>query len=155
MQDPDSTEAPADAEPSAEAEIEERESNELKVESARTSVLVVEDDPSHRELLADILDTWGYEVIPVSSAEEAELAARRYLFAVALVDVFLPGKSGTVLMEGLRESHPGVVLIGMSALGDAAMARQCKGRGADLFIDKPVRLEELAQALKSQHHSWH
>jgi DNA-binding response OmpR family regulator len=140
----------------SEVEVQERTDEEkTRVESTRSSVLVVEDDASSRELLAEILATWGYEPIPASSAEEAELAARRQPFAVALVDVFLPGKSGTALLAHLRESYPGAVLIGMSALGDAEMSRRCKGQGADLFMEKPVRIDELAQALKSHHRSWH
>jgi CheY-like chemotaxis protein len=133
----------------------ERRNDDLKLEPARGPVLVVEDDPSSRELLVELLTTWGYEPLPVGSAEEAEFAVRNKRMDAAIVDVFLPGRSGATLMSRLRERFPQAVLIGVSAMSDAAMARKCKGLGADLFIGKPVMPEKLAQALQSKHTSWH
>jgi FixJ family two-component response regulator len=73
----------------------------------------------------------------------------------AVVDVFLPGRSGVTLMTRLRERFPNAVLIGVSAMSDAGMARKCKGLGADLFIGKPIAPNKLAEALQSKHTSWH
>jgi CheY-like chemotaxis protein len=133
----------------------ERRGDELKLEPVRGAVLVVEDDPSSRELLVELLTQWGYEPLPVGSAEEAEFAVRNKRMDAAIVDVFLPGRSGATLMSRLRERFPQAVLIGVSAMSDAAMARKCKGLGADLFIGKPVMPDKLAQALQSKHTSWH
>jgi CheY-like chemotaxis protein len=133
----------------------ERRNDELKLEPVRGTVLVVEDDPANRELLVEMLSQWGYEPLPVGSAEEAEFAVRNKRMDAAIVDVFLPGRSGATLMSRLRERFPQAVLIGVSAMSDAAMARKCKGLGADLFIGKPVMPEKLAKALQSKHTSWH
>ncbi len=130
-------------------------SDDLKLEQVRGAVLVVEDDPTHREILVEMLAGWGYEPLPVGSAEEAEFAVRNKRMDAAIVDVFLPGRSGATLMSKLRERFPQSVLIGVSAMSDAAMARKCKGLGADLFIGKPLNPEKLAEALKSKHTSWH
>ncbi|MET0405159.1 MAG: response regulator [Cystobacter sp.] len=127
----------------------------LKLEQVKGSVLIVEDDPAHRELLVELVTQWGYEALPVGSAEEAEFAVRNKRMDAAIVDVFLPGRSGTNLMARLREKFPQSVLIGVSAMSDSSMARKCKGLGADLFIGKPLAPEKLAQALQSQHKSWH
>lgn len=136
-------------------EREVRHEDELRLEPARGTVLIVEDDPAHRELLVEMLSNWGYEPIPVGSAEEAEFAVRNKPMDAAVVDVFLPGRSGVTLMTRLRERFPDAVLIGVSAMSDAAMARKCKGLGADLFIGKPIAPEKLANALQSKHTSWH
>ncbi|MCP3103814.1 response regulator [Myxococcus sp. K15C18031901] len=129
--------------------------DELKLETVRGAVLVVEDDPTHREILVEMLAGWGYEPLPVGSAEEAEFAVRNKRMDAAIVDVFLPGRSGATLMSRLRERFPQAVLIGVSAMSDAAMARKCKGLGADLFIGKPLNPERLSEALQSRHTSWH
>jgi CheY-like chemotaxis protein len=130
--------------------------DQLKLEQVRGSVLIVEDDPTHRELLVELLTGWGYEPMPVGSAEEAEFAVRNKRMDAAIVDVFLPGRSGTNLLTRLREKFPQAVLIGVSAMSDASMARKCKGLGADLFIGKPLPTDKLAQALQSRHtSSWH
>ena len=136
-------------------EREEKRDDGLKLEQVRGSVLVVEDDPTSREILVEMLSGWGYEPMPVGSAEEAEFAVRNKRMDAAVVDVFLPGRSGATLMSRLREKFPNAVLIGVSAMSDAAMARKCKGLGADLFIGKPVMPERLAEALQSKHTSWH
>jgi CheY-like chemotaxis protein len=126
-----------------------------RLESARPAVLVVEDDPGHREYLVELLSLWGYEPLPVGTGEEADFAVRRHKLHAAVVDVFLPGRSGPVVIARIRAKFPRCVVVGVSALGDATMARQCKAMGADLFISKPVPPEELARALQSEHESWH
>lgn len=148
---------PDDLSLSTDSLLEGREAkgDELKLEPARGTVLVVEDDPSHRELLVEMLTDWGYEPMPVGSAEEAEFAVRNKRMDAAVVDVFLPGRSGVTLMTRLRERFPQAVLIGVSAMSDAGMARKCKGLGADLFIGKPIAPDKLADALQSKHTSWH
>jgi CheY-like chemotaxis protein len=131
------------------------ENDGLKLEPVKGTVLIVEDDPAHRELLVELLTGWGYAPLPVGSAEEAEFAVRNKRMDAAIVDVFLPGRSGTNLMARLREKFPQSILIGVSAMSDSSMARKCKGLGADLFIGKPLAPEKLAQALQSRHTSWH
>lgn len=136
-------------------QTEETTRDDLKRQQVRRTVLIVEDDPANREALSEILQMWGYDVLPVCSAEEAEYAVKRRRPDAALIDVYLPGKSGSSFMTRLREKYPDVVLIGMSGLGDAAMARTVKSVGADTFIGKPIELEVLAEALQSKHQSWH
>jgi CheY-like chemotaxis protein len=127
----------------------------LRKENARKTVLLVEDDPQNREALAEILEGWGYQVVAVSSAEEAEYVVRKRRPDAAIIDVYLPGRSGATLMIKLREKFPDSVLIGTSGLNDAEMARTCKGVGADRFLGKPISLEALAAALQGEHTSWH
>jgi len=127
-----------------------------RVENVRRSVLIVEDDPAQRAMLVELISLWGYRTVAVGSAEEAEsLLEQAGALDVAVVDVFLPGESGVQLITRLRERFPESVLIGISAMSTAATARRCKGIGADLFIGKPLEPARLAEALQSQHQSWH
>jgi CheY-like chemotaxis protein len=141
-----------------EVQSEQREGAEPskpRLEPARPQVLVVEDDPAHREYLVELLALWGYTALPVGSAEEADFAIRRHRVFAAVVDVFLPGRSGTALISKLRERFPEAKVVGVSALGDAATARRCKAMGADLFLSKPVTPDALAEALSTQRQTWH
>src|SRR5262245_56070655 len=79
------------------------------VEVVARRVLVVDDDAATREALADILTLWGYEPVLAGSAEEATFAARHKVDA-ALVDIFLPGRSGEVVLHVLREKFPDALL---------------------------------------------
>lgn len=134
-----------------EAEAKDRRA----LEQVRGAVLVVEDDPANRELLIEMLSMWGYEPVAVGSAEEADWAIRRRPIQAAVVDMFLPGKNGATVVSKLRERFPQATVIGMSALGDASMARRLKGVGADFFITKPVLGDELAEVLQKPHETWH
>lgn len=129
--------------------------SDLRTVDLKRSILLVEDDAQSRMALAEILSMWGYRVTPVGSAEEAEAAVEQLQPDAALVDVFLPGWSGAALMARLRRRFPETLLIGMSALGDSEMSRQCKEIGADTFISKPVTMEKLSAALRAKHVSWH
>lgn len=141
--------------PSGEGWRWEEEEGPLRRERVRREVLVVEDDPTHREVLAELLEEWGYAPVLTGSAEEAEQVVGRHPVEAAVVDVYLPGRSGAQLLARLRERFPQAVLIGVSALGDAALSRTCKGLGADRFLDKPVAPEALAAALQGPHVHWH
>lgn len=132
-------------------ELEDR----TRLEPVVGRVLVVEDDPAQRELLVELLVSWRYKPEAVGTAEEADYASRRGHFDAAIVDIFLPGRSGESLMGKLRERFPELVLIGISALGDSVMARRCMIKGADLFLSKPIEPELLAQGLSTSHRSWH
>lgn len=131
------------------------EGGERRIEPIRRLVLVVEDDPASRELLVELLVSWGYAPIPAGSAEEAEVACQRRQIEAAIVDVFLPGQSGVSLVALLRERFPGAVLIGISALAGAATAREMKGQGANVFLPKPIPATLLADALGSPPPTWH
>ncbi|HET9038167.1 MAG TPA: response regulator [Myxococcaceae bacterium] len=135
---------------------EKSEGTRRRVENVRRSVLIVEDDPAQRAMLVELISLWGYRTVAVGSAEEAEaILEQAGALDVAVVDVFLPGESGVQLITRLRERFPESVLIGISAMSTAATARRCKGIGADLFIGKPLEPARLAEALQSQHQSWH
>ena len=126
-----------------------------EVKAQRLTVLLVEDEPQARESLVELLDSWGYRVLPVGSAEEAEHAVRSRRPDAAIVDLLLPGRSGAALVAKLRARFPDCVLIGVSGIDDPVIARQLKGIGADVFIAKPIDPGELGQALQEGHRSWH
>jgi CheY-like chemotaxis protein len=150
---PDLEGAPAAGEGAAD---EKSAGSRRRVENVRRSVLIVEDDPAQRAMLVELISLWGYRTVAVGSAEEAEaILEQAGALDVAVVDVFLPGESGVQLITRLRERFPESVLIGISAMSTAATARRCKGIGADLFIGKPLEPARLAEALQSQHQSWH
>src|SRR5262245_3050629 len=86
-------------------------------------VLVVDADPAQREGVADVLVAWAYEARLSGSFEEALRAVRHKSLDAAMVDIVLPGKSGTGLLSRLREQFPEAELVAMSGLVDPAMAK--------------------------------
>lgn len=108
----------------------------------KNRILVVEDDPSIRELLAMNLAAAGYEVAEAESGDEAEeLLLRREEADLALVDIMLPGKNGFELMELF--SKKGLPVIYLTAKADVASKVKGLRLGAEDYIVKPFEVLEL------------
>lgn len=108
-------------------------------------VLVVEDDPDGRELLAELLGTAGYEVVACSDADEMEAAlTERGRPCVVLSDLYLQGAPGTELVSKMRarpgfEYVPAIFVTGVepSLLDDVR----------DPIVSKPVDIDRLFELI--------
>src|SRR5215217_5545212 len=112
-----------------------------------TSVLVVDDDQTVRETLADYFETLGYVVRAAGTATAGRQAAAEHAPDVALVDLRLPDASGLTLLEALRADDPEVVVIVLTGHADVPTAVRAMQQGAADFLEKPVDLEALEAAV--------
>ncbi len=117
---------------------------------ART-VLVVDDDESHRNLVRDLLAPLGFNVASAASGAEGLQRAARLRPDVVLLDVTMPGMSGWEVAQALRElpGPPGAILM-MSAAA-AVPEPQAAGPEArhDGFIVKPFQVGQLLDVLSA------
>jgi two-component system, cell cycle response regulator DivK len=68
----------------------------------RSCVLIVEDNPTNLKLAADVLEHSGFRVIRALDAEQAQLALRRELPDLILMDIALPGMDGLAILPSAR-----------------------------------------------------
>jgi two-component system phosphate regulon response regulator OmpR len=115
---------------------------------AATRVLVVDDDPSVRQMLVEYLTAHGYEVAQAASGEAMRTELARATPAVVLLDVGLPGEDGLTLARYLRERHD-VGIIMVTGQGDVVDRVAGLEVGADDYIAKPFDPRELRARLKS------
>jgi len=115
---------------------------------AATRVLVVDDDPAIRQLLADYLGQHGYEVALAASGAAMRAELERAAPAVVLLDIGLPGEDGLTLARYLRERH-NVGIIMVTGAGDVVDRVAGLEVGADDYIAKPFDPRELRARLKS------
>ena len=115
---------------------------------SRARVLVVDDDPDMRALLADVLGDEGYAVEGVANGAEALIRLRAESFAAIILDKNMPGLSGLDLLPGLRTMCPGTPVILITAFGDVSTYMDAMEKGAFEYIFKPFRMEELLRALQ-------
>jgi CheY-like chemotaxis protein len=115
-------------------------------ERVMPSILIVEDDVDLRDTYIDALESAGHDVRAIGSSSEAIrcLVRARMVPDVAILDMQLPGASGIVVLGFIRRlprlSHTKVVIVsGYPEMANRAIAQW----GADLFLRKPVSLEEL------------
>jgi two-component system phosphate regulon response regulator OmpR len=111
-------------------------------------VLIVEDDPSVRELLAEYLGGHGYEVVQADRGTAMREAVERNLPDVVLLDVNLPGEDGLTLARFLRERFDvGIIIVtGATDVADRVAGLEV---GADDYVTKPFDLRELRARIKS------
>ncbi|HEX3951689.1 MAG TPA: response regulator transcription factor [Steroidobacteraceae bacterium] len=107
-------------------------------------LLLVEDDDLVADAIVRGLTAASYAVHRVSSAEAAQAAVASEEFALAVIDVGLPGADGLTLVRRLRsggKSLPTLILTARCTLTDKVKALDL---GADDFLSKPFEAAELA-----------
>ncbi len=107
-------------------------------------LLIVEDDDIVADAIARGLTAAHYAVLRVSSAESAQAAFADEEFALAVIDVGLPGTDGLSLVRRLRsmgKTLPTLILTARCTLADKVKALDL---GADDFMSKPFEAAELA-----------
>jgi DNA-binding response OmpR family regulator len=116
--------------------------------TARTRLMVVDDDPSVRSMLREYLEGHGYAVAEAGSGPQMREQIERELPDAVLLDIRLPGEDGLALARYLRE-HYDIGIIMVTASGDVVDRVVGLEVGADDYIAKPFDPRELLARLKS------
>jgi len=115
--------------------------------SARGRLLVVDDEPHQREMLAKILTRAGYDVVVGADGREALAALDGAGFDLVLTDQRMPGMDGLALLDEVRSRVPPVPVVLMTAYGSVSSAVQAMKRGAADYLTKPFEKDELLLVL--------
>ena len=114
---------------------------------SRARILVVDDEPNIRRMLAGVLTDEGYAVEAAADAEAAWGFLAEQAVDLMLLDVKLPGEDGLGLLRRLREAEAALPVIMMSGHGTIATALEATRLGARDFIEKPIAPERLLVSL--------
>ncbi|MEW5765572.1 MAG: sigma-54-dependent transcriptional regulator [Acidobacteriota bacterium] len=106
-------------------------------------ILLVEDDPNLRRVLAYHLEKHGHSVTQAMDADSALERAREEPFDLVITDVRMPRTSGIELLSSLTEQVPGLPVVVMTAYGTIADAVEAMRRGAADYLTKPIDQEAL------------
>ncbi|WP_226468971.1 sensor histidine kinase [Luteimonas panaciterrae] len=128
---------------------EEPASTEGKRACAICDLLLVEDDPTIAQVIAELLRAQGHRVVHVAHGLAAltEIASQR--FDLALLDLDLPGIDGLALAQQLRAQGFTQPMIAVTARADADAEPAAREAGFDGFLRKPVTGEMLADAINA------
>ena len=111
-------------------------------------LLVVEDDPKLREAVVDTLVIKGFDVLEAPNGIEAMAIVRSHTLDVVLSDINMPGMDGLELLNQVKQEHPWLPVLLMTAYGDVGQAVKAMQLGADDYLMKPFELRELDELLK-------
>jgi len=106
-------------------------------------MLIAEDDPSLGSFLARGLEQDGHEVTLAANGEIAIEAARNNLPDMAVLDLNLPQRDGSQVLEFLRSLTEDLPILILTARQDPETRLRCLGMGADDFMLKPFSFAEL------------
>jgi DNA-binding response OmpR family regulator len=120
-------------------------------------VLVIEDEPQLRSMLADNLEFDGYQVTAVASAEEGLRAFAQRGYSLLLLDVMLPGVDGFEMCRALRAQGARVPIILLTARTHERDRVKGLNLGADDYVSKPFGVHELLARVRAQvrRDDWH
>lgn len=113
------------------------------------SVLIIDDDPEFRDLVARLLRTVGLNSQQFSSVADFFKAVLPDSPTCLVLDVRLPGLSGLDLQRELAAANRLLPIVFMTAHGDIPMTVQAMKGGAIEFLTKPFRDQELLDAIET------
>jgi DNA-binding NtrC family response regulator len=108
-----------------------------------TLVMLVDDDPAFRHVMAAELRRLNLDVIAVDSGEEALRRVPEVAPDVMLLDLQLPGMTGLEVLRAVHEHHPSVEVIMLTGHGSIDTAIESIRAGAFDYVIKPAPLDEL------------
>ncbi len=115
---------------------------------SRARLLVVDDDPTSCEVVAEGLRAEGFDVATAFGGNEALARVRECVFDIVLSDVRMRDLDGLALLQTLRRETPDTCVILMTAFANVEAALTAIQEGAYDYVSKPLRLDELLQTIR-------
>ena len=110
----------------------------------RLTVIIMDDEPNHRELMNEILSPLGFIVFSASDGPQCLELAQQHDADLFLLDISLPGMSGWEVTSQLRRAgHPNTPIIMISAVAGGESINAMGAHHHDAIVSKPVRIDEL------------
>jgi DNA-binding response OmpR family regulator len=116
---------------------------------AVSTVLVVDDEPELRSLLAEYFGRHGFIVRTAADAAAARIAVAAEAPSLAILDITMPGENGLSLGRWLREAHPLVGLVMLTTAGESVDRIVGLELGADDYLPKPFEMRELLARVRA------
>ncbi len=111
-------------------------------------ILVVDDEPAQRGVLAGFLRDLDAEVLEAGDGRQALDLVRRSLPDVVLTDVRMPRMGGRELLRAVKEANPEVEVVIVTAYATVPDAVSCLKEGAADYLLKPLDLDEVEHVLR-------
>jgi DNA-binding NtrC family response regulator len=108
------------------------------------SILVVDDEEMMRSLLEKILSREGYQIKTAEDGVAALEVLKTEKIDLIISDMKMPRMNGFELLKIVKEEHPGIGVIIMTAYGDTYTVKDALLLGADEYVTKPFKSYEIS-----------
>ncbi|MBY4677663.1 hybrid sensor histidine kinase/response regulator [Marinobacterium arenosum] len=135
------------------ADADEQQPAPIDARPAPLRILLVDDVEMNRSIIAHMLQRDGHQLTQADSGQAAVDACASASFDLVLMDIQMPGMDGleaTRLVRRQTPQHqPKVPIFALTASTTQAMKERCRAAGMDGLVSKPLRLDELYDALSA------
>jgi DNA-binding NtrC family response regulator len=117
-------------------------------QSSSPPILLVDDEEQFLKSAGIILRLAGMRVVTCRNGNEAVSLLEKEGCGVAVLDIMMPGVSGTALLSDLVKAHPEVPVIMLTAVNEVETAVECMRTGAFDYLVKPVEKSRLVTTVR-------
>jgi DNA-binding NtrC family response regulator len=106
-------------------------------------VLIVEDEPSTRLGLTELVRTWGFTAESAADGEEALQSVTTFRPSIIITDLVMPRMGGLDLLKAVKQDDPGCTVVLLTAQGSIESTVNAMKEGAYDYLEKPVEPQRL------------
>ncbi|MBU1864359.1 MAG: response regulator [Candidatus Omnitrophica bacterium] len=115
-----------------------------------SKILIVDDELEICAFLKEFFSERNYDVVTASSGKEAIQLVNRENPHVLLLDIKMPGIDGLEVLKAVKQYHPNLKVIMVTAVETSDKMAEAFKLGADNYITKPLSLEYLERDVKEK-----
>jgi two-component system response regulator HydG len=111
--------------------------------SDAATILVVDDDASHRKMLTAVLSAEGFRIQEADDGDTACRLVEKEFFDLVLMDLRMKRMDGDVAQKRMARTNPDIPVVMMTAYGSVRSAVEALKSGAENYLTKPIDIDEL------------
>jgi len=111
-------------------------------------ILIIDDDPAVRDVLNEIVATFGYDPHPVDSAKEAVSRLTKGRIDLIFLDISMPEITGDQLLEFIRKKGFQTPVVVISAHVDEAVEARLRAAGVSGILEKPFEVSDVIDLME-------
>jgi two-component system cell cycle sensor histidine kinase/response regulator CckA len=136
--------------PASEKEVIQEKTATGEIARGTETILLVDDEKMVLEVNKELLASMGYKVHAIGSGQEAiaVYTEKRNKIDLIILDMIMPGISGSDTFDRLREINPEIKVLLSSGYSLNGQAQSIMDRGCNGFLQKPFNLEQLASKVR-------
>ena len=113
------------------------------------TILLVDDEPQILQALSGLLQDEEFEVLTAPEGETALRLVREAAPDLVMLDIALPGRDGLEILKDIKDHHPALPVIMISAFGSVENAVRATRLGAYDFIEKPPHADKILLSVRN------